>query len=188
MADTQLTDEEWALWKTAIAEYSLYRPYLVHETYAPTPDSISQVAPEGTYGVEYTDYGVQFTLDEVMTAAEGDQGWCFINGSLLLAPVPADATPFNIVWRLTHPADELTRTFPTVPVEDMVIVGWLVEAVEAEATSSAVEMGLSGYTIGGTSVKWAQTGGSGGPSVASRSERLRSRAITALGGPMAVWG
>ncbi len=183
-----LDDTAWASLKAAVAEYSLYRPLLSYAAFVPVPASITQVPPVGAYGVEYTDYGLAFTLDEVMTAAAGDQGWAFVNGSLYLTPAPATTTPINIVWRLSHQPNELTRAFPTVPAEDMAIVGWLVEAIEAEATNSAVEMGLSGYTIGGTSVKWAQTGGSGGPSTASRSERLRSRAIAALGSPIAEWG
>jgi hypothetical protein len=186
MAD--MTDEEWGLWKTAVAEYSMYRPYLQSEAFVPVADSIQQVPAEGAYGIESIDYGEQVTLTEVMTAAEGEQGWCFENGMLHLTPAPADTTPINVVWRILHQGDELTRTFPTVPATDMHIVQWLVEAVIAEAEATPVELGLAGYTIGGTSVKWAQQGGSSGPSVATRSERLRSRAIAALGSPLAEWG
>lgn len=183
-----MTDEEWALWKAAVTEYSMYRPLLEYEAYVPTPDSISQVAPDGAYGLESIEWGTEFPIADVMAQPEGETGWCFSNGVLYLTPAPTDATPISLTWRIVHQPDELTRTFPTLPAEDLYIVQWLVDAATAEASTSAVEMGLSGYTIGGTSVKWAQTGGSGGPSSSSRAERLRNRALTALAGPMAEWG
>src|SRR5438045_649020 len=75
----ELTDAEWELWKTAVAEYSMYRPYLQYEAYVPVPSSIEQVPPTGALGIESIAYGVAFTLAEVMAAPEGEQGWCLVN-------------------------------------------------------------------------------------------------------------
>jgi hypothetical protein len=183
-----LTDAEWELWKTAVTEYSMYRPYLQYEAFVPVPASIEQVPPDGTFGIESIAYGVPFSLAEVMPQPEGEQGWCFYSGVLYLTPAPTDATAINIVWRIAHQPDELTRTFPTIPATDMHVVEWLVAAVTAEAEASPVELGLAGYTIGGTTIKWSQQGGSSGPSVATRAERYRSRALAALGEPMIEWG
>lgn len=183
----ELTDAEWELYKAAVQEYSAYRPYLQYEAFVPVVGQQNQVPAEGAFGIESCDYGVRFTLAEVMIGSEGEQGWCLSNGVLYLYPEPADTTPINIVWRIAHQPDELSRTFPTLPAQDQYIVDWLVEAVTAESAATPVELGLTGYTIGGTTVKWSQQGGAG-TSQATRSERLRARALAALQEPMGEWG
>jgi len=184
----EMTDDQWELWKTAIVEYSNYRPLLEYQSFVPVAGQKNQVVPENTVGIESIDYGERFTFAEVMDAQEVEQGWCLANGVLYLTPAPADTTAINVVWRLAHQGDDLTYTFPTVPARDMYIVEWLVDAVTAEAEASPVELGLTGYTIGGTTIRWSQPGGSGTPSVATRAERLRSRAIAALSEPMGQLG
>ncbi len=64
---------------------------------------------------------------------------------------------------------------------------WLAEAEAADEEQAAIEAGLSSYTIGSTTVKWNGQGG-GQPSGASRAQRLRQRALTALNGPLSGWG
>lgn len=183
-----LTDAEWATRKKAVQEYSLYRPYLLYMSFIPVANQKQQVPPTNTFGIESIDYGEQFTLAELYAAGESDTGWCFHNGQLLLTPAPKDTTAIKIVWRQLHAPDEISRTHPTVPTRDSHIVDWLVEAVAAEASATPVELGLSGYTIGGTTVRWAQSGGGGSPNSASRAARFRERAQAALSEPMASWG
>lgn len=185
----QVDDEEWERRKLAAVEYSLYRPRLVYEEFVPVAGQKLQTPTGGALGVETIDYGEEFTFSEVLTAAadSADQGWCYHNGALYLTPAPADTTAIKVVWRKLHAGDEQTRTFPTIPAEDLRIIHLLAEADQAEEEQAAVESGLSSYTIGGTTVKWGQQGGAA-VSGTTRAQRLRQRAMSLLQGPLAQWG
>lgn len=184
----QIDDEEWERRKTAVLEYSLYRPLLQLETYAFTAGQKNQPLPEGVFGVDYLGYGEEFTLNEVLvTAGEAEQGWCLSNGTLYVTPTPTTGQTAQIIWRKLHPPDEQTRTFPTIPQEDLPIIQLLAAADQAEEEQAAVESGLTSYTIGGTTVKWGQQGGAT-VSGSSRALRLRERAMAMLRQPLGQWG
>lgn len=177
----------WQRLKDAAIEYSGYRPYLDYAVLAPAVGTTEVEAPPHTTGVDYCSYGDEFTLAEVRSVIEeGTAGWHFHNGTLYLTPTPADTT-ITVVWRRLHLPNELTQTFPTIPAKDMLYVRWLAEAEAVEEEQAAIEAGLSSYTIGATTVKWSGQGG-GQPSRASRAQRLRQRALTALSGPLTEWG
>lgn len=177
---------EWERLKTAAVEYSGYRPLLTYQVLTPAAGTTDIVPPEGTIGIESCDYGEEMTFTEVKSAPEGTIGWCFQGGMLHLTAVPADTT-ITVVWRRLHQPDELSQSFPTIPAKDMLYVQWLAEAEAADEKQAAIEAGLSSYTIGSTTVKWnGQDGGQ--PSGASRAQRLRQRALTALNGPLSGWG
>ena len=182
----EITDERWALLVDAALEYSTYRPQLLYQAWEPVAGSIEQNVPAGVLGIESIEYGEEFSLTEIYTATT-EQGWCYANSKLYLVPAPVDTTPIVVVWRSVHVADELERSFPTIPPDGMLIVQLLADAAEAEEQQAAVDAGLSSYTIGGTTVKWAQSGG-GGISRQSLATRLRQRALSALSGVAADWG
>ena len=183
-----IDDARWERLKVAATEYSGYRPSLVDAQFVPVPNTKLQTPPNGTLGVEYINYGAEFTFAEIITSSDGaTQGWCYRNGRLYLTPAPATADPITVIWRMHHQPDELTRTFPTIPALDMLIVQMLADAAEAAEEQAAVDAGLKSYTLGGTTVTWAQEGG-GSTSGATRAERLRQRALAALHEPLADWG
>lgn len=180
-----MTEEEWERLKEAALEYALYRPRLLPATITPVTDQTEYEAPEGAIGVQNVSYGDELTLAEAAAAAEGTTGWHYYQGTLYLVPTPSEDV--TLVWRLSHAPDEATQSFPTIPAADMRLVRWLAAAEEADEQQSAVEMGMTSYTIGGTTVKWGQSGG-GTSSTASRSVRLREKAISQLQEPLADWG
>ena len=185
----QVDDDEWERLKLAAVEYSLYRPRLVFQDFIPEVGQKMQTPPAGVIGVETIGYGEEFSFSEALVSVDGNdvKGWCYYNGALYLTPAPTDTTAIKIVWRKLHIGDEQTRTFPSVPAEDLRILSLLAEADKAEEEQSAVESGLSSYTIGNTTVKWGQPGGAA-VSGSSYAQRLRHRAMALLQAPLAQWG
>jgi hypothetical protein len=176
----------WEYRKAAAIEYSRYRPLLEATTFTPEEAVVRHQLPEGVFGAEFVEYGTMVSLEEIASAADGEQGWCVHGNALYLTPAPEPGVPIRVLWRKVHEADEDTETFPTIPQTDQHLVEWLAEAEELDQTVDAVT-GLSGYTIGSTKVEWSQQGG-GGPSGATRAQRLRLRALAALDTPYAEWG
>lgn len=185
----QVDDDEWVRRKHAVVDYSLHRPLLELEAFVPVAGQKEQALPEGVFGIDYIVYGEEFTLSEVLLEAEGtaEQGWCLHNGKLYLTPAPTAGQTVNVIWRKLHPADEQTRSFPTIPEADLPIIQLLAAADQAEEEQAAVESGLTSYTIGGTTVKWGQQGGAT-VSGSSRALRLRERAMAMLRQPLGQWG
>lgn len=187
-APTTMDDDRWLNWKAALKEYSNYRPRTVpNAAWTPTAGSIEQTPPAHAVGVAYIDYGESAGLEEIYTAAETDQGWCFENGKLYLTPAPADGTTITVIWRMEHVPDEATRSCSTVPAKDLFIVDLLADALEAIEQQAAVEAGLSSYTIGGTTVKWSQQGG-GTTSTMTLGNRLKEQALAMLREPYTTLG
>ena len=182
-------DEEWERRKRAVALYSAYRPRLVPATVQLTPGVATITAPEGAIGVHYVGYGVEVPFEEIIAASTevSDQAWCFLDGTLYLSPAPTSEGTLPVIWKIVHQGDERTREFPTIPVSDRHIVDLLIRAEEAEEQQAAVESGLSAYTVGSTTIKWAQQGGVS-PSGTTRAQRLRQRAMAMLDEPLAMWG
>lgn len=183
-------DTTWEKQKDAVRFYSLYRPRLVYEAMAPTAGSVEQRVPAGTFGVKRLSYGTEVAYDELMDAVFNVsviELWAYNQEKLYLSPAPATAAPIAVVWKKFHLPDETSRTHPTVPAKDKWIVDLLVASEIADEEQAAVEMGLSGYSIGGTSIRWAQQGGASSTGT-TRAARLRARAIAALEEPLAEWG
>lgn len=182
-----MEDDRWKLYKEALREYSAYRPLLVGQDWAPTAGSTEQTPPVNVTGIEYINYGEQVSLAEIYSATEGETGWCFTNGKLYLTPAPANTTAIRVVWRKRHVVDEVGRSCPTLPAKDAHLVEQLTDAMVLMGQQDAVDAGLSSYTIGSTTVKWAQQGG-GGTNVLSRGRALYQQVISALSEPYADWG
>jgi hypothetical protein len=182
-----MEDDRWAGYKAALREYSAYRPLLVKEAWVPVVAATEQTLPANVIGVEYILYGERASLTEIYSAAEGEQGWCLANGKLYLAPAPADATPITVIWRKRHVPDEVTRSCLTLPEADKYLLEQFADALGLMTQQDAVDAGLSSYTIGNTTVKWAQQGG-GVTNVLSRGRSLYQQVISALAEPYTEWG
>ncbi len=191
-----MSDDRWAAYKAAVQEYSRYRPRLVPDlAWDPFDDAVAQPVatdllpgvPVGTIGIHFLAWGEQVSLEEIFTAAEGEQGWCFANDTLYMVPAPIADELVPVVWRAAHIPDETLQTCATIPARDVWLLELLTDANEAQAAQAAVESGLSSYTIGGTTVHWAQQGGAGSTGT-THAQKLRSEALAALREPMASLG
>lgn len=185
---TVMDDERWGAYKEALLEYSAYRPRIVPGTLSLAVGSKLQSIPQGVTSIEFLDYGQQFTLAEVHSAAADstDQGWAFAQGRLYLTPAPATAGEVAVIYRMLHVADEYTRTAPTLAPSDYYAVEQLTEANLLISQQTAVNLGLASYTLGSTTVKWAQEAG-GSPNTLGAGEKLKARILASLGEPVADW-
>jgi hypothetical protein len=174
----------WEQYKRAALEYAKLRPLLVPTTFSPAPNVVSPHSyPAGVIGVEYLDYGSEFTLIELMGAPSGEQGWARLSAGLYLTPAPSTTTPIRVVWQKAHEADEVQETFPTIPDVDRPLVADLATALQLDAEADEIATGPLTYSFGQSEVDRSKALAD----LRSRAAALRERVHQKLGGPLAVW-
>lgn len=171
--------ETWDLIKRAVRTYSRFRPYLALIPITQVVGVSAYPAPPLAFAVEGV--GVadlpEITHREALFPTEGGSGWAFNGGTFYILPAPTTTDPFPVLWRCYHACDDETQSVPTVPEADWIYIERLVEAEVSEAEELTPES--SGYTIGGTTVRWTNPNRMG--SGVSRAARIRASVYAELG-------
>lgn len=143
----------WETYQRAALEYSRLAPRRIIYTLTPVVGERGQALPEDALAPFYVDWGDgEGTITDAILGGGSDSGWAWEAPTLYLVPAPTDETPITVFYYGRHLPDELTQSYPTVPVAHLPHIDDLEAAIVLESENAAQLLGPLNYQVGQTKV------------------------------------